>query len=116
MLLVAIIAVILGRSIHFAKLARTHERERMKYFSSDLDVYLLMTPAPRGFPSHPDSGHPISRAVVPLQAYVAYHIALEAKYDRASRRPWLPVAPDPPQPPEPSRAQWNLYRTLLNDP
>lgn len=28
-----------------------------------------------------------------------YHEELAAKYDRAQRRPWLPVAPDPPMPP-----------------
>ncbi len=28
----------------------------------------------------------------------AYHAALSAKYERAARYPWLPVAPDPPEP------------------
>jgi hypothetical protein len=28
----------------------------------------------------------------------AYYRDLEAKYDRAARYPWLPVAPDPPEP------------------
>jgi hypothetical protein len=28
----------------------------------------------------------------------AYHAALTAKYERAARYPWLPVAPDPPEP------------------
>ena len=27
-----------------------------------------------------------------------YYAALRAKYERAARRPWLPVAPDPPPP------------------
>src|SRR5947209_518836 len=27
-----------------------------------------------------------------------YHSALRAKYERAARYPWLPVAPDPPEP------------------
>jgi hypothetical protein len=27
-----------------------------------------------------------------------YHAALRRKYERASRRPWLPVEPDPPEP------------------
>jgi hypothetical protein len=31
----------------------------------------------------------------------AYAAMLAHKYDRAMRRPWLPVAPDPPEPPEP---------------
>ena len=28
-----------------------------------------------------------------------YHLRLHAKYERAARRPWLPVAPDPSPPP-----------------
>ncbi len=28
----------------------------------------------------------------------AYHLELGVKYERAARRPWLPVAPDPPVP------------------
>lgn len=31
-------------------------------------------------------------------ALAAYHAALRLKYERAARRPWLPVAPDPPEP------------------
>jgi hypothetical protein len=29
---------------------------------------------------------------------IAYHAALKAKYERAARYPWLPIAPDPPEP------------------
>lgn len=63
---------------------------------------------------HPDSGLPIARVVVPIRAFVSYHLELEKKYDSASRYPWLPVAPDPPSPPKPSKAHMELYRTLLN--
>lgn len=31
------------------------------------------------------------------QASVDYHAAMRAKYERAARYPWLPVAPDPPE-------------------
>jgi hypothetical protein len=116
MILVAIVAMLLGRSVHFSNLARHHGREKTKLTSGDLDFYLLMAPDPRGFPMHPESGLPIAKAVVPIRAFVAYHWELEKKYESASRHPWLPVAPDPVQPPEPSKVQMELYRTLLNEP
>jgi hypothetical protein len=31
-------------------------------------------------------------------AWIAHYRSLEAKYERAARYPWLPVAPDPPGP------------------
>jgi hypothetical protein len=113
LILVAIVAMLLGRSVHFSNLARHHAREMTKLTSGDLDFHLLMTPDPRGFPMHPDSGMPIAKVVVPIRAFVAYHWELKEKYESASRQPWLPVAPDPVQPPEPSKAQMELYRTLL---
>jgi hypothetical protein len=35
---------------------------------------------------------------VRLNRLVGYHARLRAKYERAARQPWLPVAPDPPPP------------------
>ena len=32
------------------------------------------------------------------RAGIAHHSALESKYQRAARYPWLPVAPDPTEP------------------
>ena len=115
MTLVAIVAMLLGRSVHFSNLARHHARERTRLISGDLDLYLVMAPDPRGGPMHPDSGLPIARVVVPIRAFVSYHLELEKKYDSASRYPWLPVAADPPSPPKPSKAHMELYRTLLNE-
>lgn len=34
----------------------------------------------------------------PNSRLAAYHAAMKSKWERASRYPWLPVAPDPPQP------------------
>ena len=33
-----------------------------------------------------------------MARYVAYYSALQRKYERAARHPWLPVPPDPPRP------------------
>ena len=33
-----------------------------------------------------------------VAARAAWHTEMHEKYDLASRRPWLPVAPDPPEP------------------
>ena len=33
-----------------------------------------------------------------IPAIVAHYKSLQAKYERASRSPWIPVAPDPPEP------------------
>jgi hypothetical protein len=115
MILVAFIAMLLGRSVHFSNLARHHARERTRLISGDLDFYLLMAPDPRGAPMHPDSGWPIAKVVVPIRAFIAYHLELEQKYDNAARQPWLPVSPDPSPPPKPSKAHMELYRTLLNE-
>ena len=115
MTLVAIVAMPLGRSVHFSNLARDHARERTGLISGDLDFYLLMAPDPRGAPMHPDSGLPIAKVVVPIRAFIAYHLELEQKYDSAARHPWLPVAPDPSPPPKPSMAHMVLYRTLLDE-
>ncbi len=115
MVLVAVVAILLGRSVHFSNLAHHHARERRGLIgSSDLEVYLVMQPASRGWPGHPESGHPIVKVEVPIRAFVAHHLELEAKYDSASRYPWFPVAPDPPEPPKPSKAHMELYRTLLH--
>jgi hypothetical protein len=115
MISVAIVALVLGRSVHFSNLARRHESERTSLISDDLDLYLLLTPDPRGFPMHPDSRQPIAEVVVPIRAFIAYHLELEKKYDNASRRPWLPVTPDPSAPPRPSNANMKLYRSLLDE-
>lgn len=36
--------------------------------------------------------------VPPHPGKIAYHAAMRAKYERASRMPWLPVEPDPHEP------------------
>jgi hypothetical protein len=33
-----------------------------------------------------------------IEKVIAYHAAMQRKYEDATRRPWLPVAPDPPEP------------------
>jgi hypothetical protein len=108
MILTAIVAMVLGRSVHFSNLARQHARERTRLISGDMDLYLMMPPDRRGSPMHPDSGRPIAKVVVPIRAFMAYHLELEKKYDSASRHPWLPVAPDPSPPPKPSKAHMEL--------
>jgi hypothetical protein len=32
------------------------------------------------------------------EAWIAYHMMLSRKYERAAAHPWLPIAPDPPEP------------------
>lgn len=115
MILAAIVAMVLGRSVHFSNLASQHARQRTKLISGDLDLYLVMAPDPHGAPMHPDSGRPIAKVVVPIRAFIAYHLELEEKYDSASRHPWLPVPPDPSPPPKPSKSPMELDRTLLDE-
>jgi hypothetical protein len=115
MILVAILALLLGRSVHFSDLARYHAQERSKLVLSDVDLYLAILADPPGAPMHSDSGHPIAKAVVPIREYITYHLELEKKYKSASRHPWLPVTADPSPPPTPSKAQVELYRGLLNE-
>ena len=39
------------------------------------------------------------RNAIVYQGLADYHGQLAAKYEKARRRPWLPVEPDPPMPP-----------------
>jgi hypothetical protein len=36
--------------------------------------------------------------VTRMERAIAYHAAMQRKYEDAAQRPWLPVAPDPPAP------------------
>ena len=115
MILVAIIAMLLGRSLHLKDLSRSHAQEIARLRLTDLDVYLTMTAAGPGGTMHPDSGHPIAKWKGRVEEFISYHWELERKYDMASRHPWLPVMPDPRSPPEPSKAHMELYRKLLKE-
>jgi hypothetical protein len=40
----------------------------------------------------------ILEQVALMERAIAYHAAMQRKYEDAARRPWLPVEPDPPEP------------------
>jgi hypothetical protein len=44
------------------------------------------------------AGGPAADRLEPIRSQLGHHRRMQAKYDRAARRPWLPVAPDPPEP------------------
>jgi len=103
MIAVAVVGIMLGTE----KLWRAHVlyAERASYHAG-LRTHFLQSPASvayweqrwtsqreglKGSYSWPD-GPPFVTAIA------AYHDRLRAKWERASRLPWLPVAPDPPEP------------------
>ncbi len=116
MIVVAVIALLLGRSMNFWNRERDHRREMATIILNDLEDYLLLTPASRGGTMHPESGDPIVEAMAPLYKFVMYHKAMAEKYELAARRPWFPVAADPLAPPRPTLAEVARYRDLLELP
>jgi hypothetical protein len=79
------------RQNEFQRLAAYHKKERSLIFagrgrkSGDIEIWLRLDPSKRSW--RPSS---VWEA--------AYHSRMREKYERASRCPWLPVAPDPPPP------------------
>jgi hypothetical protein len=114
MVLVAIVALLLGRSMNFWNRERGHRREAA-IIGDGVEVYLLLTPAGPGGLMHPDSGHPIVPAAAPIRAYVKYQREMAEKYESAFRHPWRWVEADPPAPPKPSSTEVERYLALLDD-
>ena len=113
MVAVAIAAMILGlleRRARFARIALAHQMERGTMGVSDLEMYLLLTPSQANVdwsPSEKEAARKAQekwdRSVLALREFVDYHSQMSYKYERASGRPWLPVASDAPTPPRPSQ-------------
>ena len=115
LILVAVAAVpvaLMGRAARFGERARGHERQRRSVFPGDLDVYLVMQAVQGEW--HPNPETPIRKVEGPIRAFVAYHLEMESKYERASRAPWWPVEADPPAPEKPSRAQVERFWAMLD--
>jgi len=103
MVAVAVVAaclVLVERQQRLRRISIGHAMERGKIQASDLDIYLLLTSS-----SHEDTESEATRTRLagPIARFIEYHGQMAEKYDHASRRPWLPVAPDPPPPSNPSR-------------
>lgn len=73
LILVAVVAILLGRSVRFGNQARGHERERRSLFPGNLGVYLVMQ-AVQGEGMHPESETPLGRSMRPIRAFLAYHL------------------------------------------
>jgi hypothetical protein len=90
MVVVAVVALLLGvvailrRRTHFQRLADYHAEAARQLRSS------------HGSAIHPGGAY----VHIPLTppSLADYHENLAAKYERAARYPWLPIAPDPPEP------------------
>ena len=89
MILIAVVAVIVfgfvlrKKSYDYQALAERHDEISWHFASID--------EASMASSAHlPITSHRIEAA--------AYHQRMKAKYERAARYPWLPVAPDPPEP------------------
>jgi hypothetical protein len=107
MVVVAIVAIGLFGSIEYLRLSRVARMHRFRarvHFASSLNHSRVSRsfleqaePPPVG--SGNSEAIPGLRRVAALEGALAGHYSrLTAKYERAARYPWLPVAPDPPEP------------------
>lgn len=110
MLAVAVVGVVLGlaqRRADFRRRARLHwvtaysaVEENKPDLNGEWERFWFSEspnpPKPR--PYTPAEAEVIEAWFATRQRRIAYHEAMSRKYDRAARRPWLPVPPDPPEP------------------
>jgi hypothetical protein len=101
MFAVAVAAVVFGasmqlerRSRRFARLAAIHSLAEMEHFGT----WLSFGGDPAPLEDMPPAAQGPVRYLLRSKMLMTYHRALRAKYERAARRPWLPVPPDPPDP------------------
>ena len=111
MLVIAVIGATLGlieeRRARFARIANAHAMERVNLQLSELDVYIITKAKQIGEDRSPSVLAAYERSwreALPLARFVEHHAQMSEKYERASSRPWLPVATDPPAPPRPTGA------------
>ena len=84
LVLIALVGIGLGGS-DWVRRRRAHAEAMAEHHSSLF--FAAMRPIP------PDDPDPF-----PWKKWADYHLALEFKWRRAARRPWLPFEPDPPEP------------------
>lgn len=89
MVIVAYVALLFGMGVSTGRLGHTARQYESKFITSGqlMKVYQNM-----------ERLVPHERGAAHLRKLVDYHNQLVKKYDRARRRPWLPVSPDPPPP------------------
>jgi hypothetical protein len=84
------------RSSKFLDLARSHSVKAAGCGIQDLSMIIYRW---REVSESPDGKEPLSPAETKrIMDTGWYHKAMETKYRRAARFPWLPVWPDPPEP------------------
>jgi hypothetical protein len=66
-----------------------------RYMIAEADEYRIAIES--GTSLHPEAKN-YPRYEARERARGRFHLRLAAKYERAARYPWLPVAPDPPEP------------------
>jgi hypothetical protein len=86
-------------ALEYQKRAASHgrlEHQWNEWAESTAHNYFTIT-GPAGTPALPWPGAKIMLKD-DMQKRAAYHAALKAKYERASRQPWVEMSPDPPPP------------------
>ena len=96
-LMVAVAVVALGVWGVRMRRASSAYRERAEFYR-----YLLTTPRnnppPAEGASVAEQSLDIATEVARARRLMHYCEVMQAKYERAARRPWIPVEPDPPEP------------------
>jgi hypothetical protein len=104
MVAVAVVAILFGGMIELPRLWSLRQQylgfaEKYGYWETRLngavgirqEVTYYSTRLPRG-------PEPSPARLAEMKAEASYYAGLRAKYERAARLPWLPVAPDPAPP------------------
>ena len=104
MVMVAAVAVLLGGMIELPRLWNLRQQylgfaEKYGYWATRLntavDIRQEITYYSLSMPRGPE---PSPARIARMRAEASYYAGLRDKYQRAARRPWLPIAPDPAPP------------------
>ncbi|MGO9466104.1 MAG: hypothetical protein ACLQIB_55340 [Isosphaeraceae bacterium] len=87
----------IGGSKRFARLAASHADVAMEHWAT-LMAFGGDPPPLKEIEKFPPASQGPGRYLHRVKSLMGYHRALNGKYDRAARYPWLRVEPDPPEP------------------
>ena len=104
MVAVAVVAILFGGMVELPRLWTLRQQhlglaEKYRYWETRLDGAVGIRQEITYYSSRlPRGPEPSPARLARMKAEASYYAGLRAKYERAARHPWLPVAPDPAPP------------------
>src|SRR5262249_28254588 len=104
MVAVAVVAILFGGMVELPRLWTLRQEylvlaEKYGYWETRLDGAVGIRQAITYYSARlPRGPEPSPDRLARMKAEASYYAGLRAKYERATRHPWLPVAPDPAPP------------------